>query len=216
MLGLSDIASFTTRSPATIRSMIIVLSDIIKEELVKEIKESKGYACLIDKVTDISNVQNLLIFIRFYDMEKGMTVSKFVNTCDILGESETMSADALSIFLCLKNVLENNLGLNLEELIGFCLDGASVMTGKDNGVVARFKQIEECCGMLSVHCICHPLALACGDTGDDLKFTSDFKTTMIQLWMFFKNSQKHLNTFIKTAKNLKISFGHNRDLLCRR
>ena len=78
MLGVSDIASFTTRSLATIRSMIIVLSDIIKEELVKKIKESKGYACLIDEVTDISNVQNLLTFIRFYGMEKGI---KCVKAC---------------------------------------------------------------------------------------------------------------------------------------
>ena len=65
-----------------------------------------------------------------------MAVSKFVNICDILGESETKSKNALSIFLiflCIKNVLENNLGLNLEELIGFCLDGVSVMTEKDNG-----------------------------------------------------------------------------------
>ena len=85
MLGVPDIASFTTISTATIRRMIIVLSDIIKEELVKKKnKESKGYTCLIDEVTDISNVQNLLIFIIFYDMEKGMTVLKFVNTCDIL------------------------------------------------------------------------------------------------------------------------------------
>ena len=80
--------------------------------------------------------------------------------------------------------LENNLGLNLDELIGFCLDGASVMTGKDNRVAARFKQLEECCEMLSVCCICHRLALACGDTGDDPKFISDFETTMIQLWTF--------------------------------
>ena len=77
---------------------------------------------------------------------------------------------------------ENNLGLNLEELSGFCLDGARVMTGKDNGLAASFKQLEECSGMLSVHCICHRLDLACGDTGDDLKFISDFETTMIQLW----------------------------------
>ena len=78
--------------------MIIVLSDIIKEELVKKIKESKSYAYLIDEVTNISNVQNLLTFIRFYGMEKGMTVSKFVNACDILGEPKTTSPDALSIF----------------------------------------------------------------------------------------------------------------------
>ena len=88
-------------------------------------------------------------------MEKGITVSRFVNTYDILGESETMSANSLFIFSCLENVLENNLGLNFEELIGFCSDGASVMTGKDNGVTARFKQLEECSGILSLQCISH-------------------------------------------------------------
>ena len=36
MLGVPDIASFMTRSTATIRRIIIVLSDIIKEEFVKK------------------------------------------------------------------------------------------------------------------------------------------------------------------------------------
>ena len=71
------------------------------------------------------------------------------------------------------------------------------------GVAARFKQLEECSGMLSVHCICHRWALACGDTGDDLKFISDFETTMIQLWTFFENSPKRLKMYIKTAMRLK-------------
>ena len=47
MLGVSGIASFTTRSPATIRSMIIVLSDIIKEELVKK-NQGKQRLCMFD------------------------------------------------------------------------------------------------------------------------------------------------------------------------
>ena len=88
-------------------------------------------------------------------------------------------------------MLENNLGLNFEELIGFCSDGASVITEKDNGVTARFKQLEECSGILNLHCISHRLALACRDTGDDLNFISDFKTTMIQLW----TSQASQNIF---------------------
>ena len=62
----------------------------------------------------------------------------------------------------------------------------------------RFKELEECSGMLSMHCICHHLALACGDTGGDLKFISDFETTMIQLW-----TSKHLKTYIKTAMRLE-------------
>ena len=47
MLGVSGIASFTTRSPATIRSMIIVLSDIIKEELGKK-NQGKQRLCMFD------------------------------------------------------------------------------------------------------------------------------------------------------------------------
>ena len=31
------------------------------------------------------------------------------------------------------------------------------MTGKDNGVAVRFKQLKECSGMLSVHGMCHCL-----------------------------------------------------------
>ena len=54
---------------------------------------------MIDEVTDISNVQNLLTFIRFYDMEEEMTVSEFVSTYYILGESETKSADAFLSFV---------------------------------------------------------------------------------------------------------------------
>ena len=67
------------------------------------------------------------------------------------------------------------------------------MTRKDNGVAVRFKQLEDCSGMLSVHRVCHRLALACGVT-DDLKFISDFET-MIQLWtsQTFQNVYENSN-----------------------
>ena len=168
MLGVEDIDSFTTRSPATIRNMILVLAEIVKNKLVAKIKKSDGYACLIDEVTDISNIQNLLTFIRYFDFEKGTTSTCFGSTCDVLEESKTTSADAVSIFESLKNTLEKDLDLELKDLIGFCSDGASVMTGKDNGVAAKLKQLPECATLLSIHCICHRLALACGDAGDSL------------------------------------------------
>ena len=107
-----------------------------------------------------------------------------------MGEVETTSVDALSIFSSRKDALETELGLDLKELVEFRSDRASVMTGKDNGVAARFKQLGKCNIMLSVHCICHCLALACAKTGDDLKFISDFEVTMTQLWTFFKTFPK--------------------------
>ena len=65
-----------------------------------------------------------------------------------------------------------------------------MMTGKDNGVAARFKHLNECNIMLSMQCICHCLALTCTETGDDLKFISDFEVKMTQLWAFFKPFSK--------------------------
>lgn len=71
------------------------------------------------------------------------------------------------------------------------------MTGKVNGVATKFKQLDQCKTMINVHCICHRLALTCGDTGDELKFISDFEITMVQLWAFFKIHQRDLTYILK-------------------
>ena len=56
-----------------------------------------------------------------------------------------------------------------------------VMTGQEKGVAAKFCQVEESSTVLNIHCLCHCLALACSDTGDELKFIEDFELKMIQL-----------------------------------
>ena len=187
--------------------MIIMLSDLIKEDLVAKIKTSSAFSLLTDEVTDISNIQQLLTFLRYYGVEKGTTETCFANTSNLLAESATSAADSESIFLSLQDLIKNELSLDLKDLKAFCSDGASVMTGKNSGVAAKFRQLDDCNTMINVHCICHRLALACGDTGNELKFISDFELTLTQLWIFFKNSPKRLTIYIKTAMQLK-NFEH--------
>ena len=69
--------------------------------------------------------------------------------------------------------------MSIAELVGFCSDGASVMIWRNIGVVAGFKKLDDSFSMFSVHVECHIIALAYNDTGDDLKFLSNSKTTMI-------------------------------------
>ena len=57
--------------------------------------------------------------------------------------------------------------------------------------------------MVNVHCICHRLALACADTGDDYKFINSFETNPIELSKFFKNSSKRLKIYIRTTLKCK-------------
>ena len=54
--------------------------------------------------------------------------------------------------------------LEKSKLTGLATDGCSVMTGKRSGVA--FKMRQECKLLLNVHCICHHLALTCGDAND--------------------------------------------------
>ena len=83
-------------------------------------------------------MQQLLTFIRYYDSEKNATDTCFVNTSDLLSESENTAPDAQSIYLSLENLTVNNWSLDLSCFQAFCSDSASVMTGKKKGIAAKF------------------------------------------------------------------------------
>ena len=131
-LGVDELKHFNTRSPLVMRNMIITLSDIIKEDLVEKIKKSGGFAILADEATDISNIQQLLTFVRYYDTEKKITSTSFVNSSNILAESETSAPNAESLLCSLRNLIVNDLSLDINELRAFCSDVTRVMTHAKN------------------------------------------------------------------------------------
>ena len=77
------------------------------------------------------------------------------------------------------------------------------MRGHQSCVAAQLSEHKNCQTMLSVHGICHQLALACSDTGDELSYIQKFEKTLLQLWKFFKNSPKRLKIYIKTALSMR-------------
>ena len=57
--------------------------------------------------------------------------------------------------------------------------------------------------MINIHCICHRLALACEDTGDNYKFIKNVEENSIEFWKCFKNSSKRLHIYVKVALKSK-------------
>ena len=178
--------------------MVILIAQVIKDYIVEKIKTSEGFGLLTDEVTDISNIQQLVTFIQYYDEEVGDSVTKFMDTTDLLENSPESSPNADAIFECLCAFLKQET-IEFKDLKAFASDGVSVMTGTLNGVAAKFKELDQCKTMVNVHCICHRLALACSDTGDELEFIKKFEKTLLDLWAFFKNSPKHLKGYIKVT-----------------
>ena len=116
--GVSEIKYFQTRSEPVLREMLINLSSTIVEGLTKRIKNSKCFGLLTDEVTDISNVQQLVTFIKFFDMEKGDTSTVFVDSSDLLEQSEEGFPNANAILNCLVKMLDR-LGFDLSHLKAF-------------------------------------------------------------------------------------------------
>lgn len=112
------------------------------------------YGLLIDEVTNISVTEQLITFVQFWDGTTGNVEIKFLSTNDLLAESDSANAEAISTTLPTEL---NRCELPVDQLIGLCTDGTSVMTGKNSGVSTRLKQLNR--HLVSVHCICHKLSL---------------------------------------------------------
>ena len=74
-------------------------------------------------------------------------------------------------------------------------DGASVMTGAQNGVGARLQVVSPL--LVQTHCINHRLSLACGEANDQVKFITTVETTLKQLWKWLKYPRDTLHTSLR-------------------
>lgn len=178
--GVKEMTHYKNTSARSQQEMRLLTGQLIKNNLLDQIYSAKWFSILVDEVTDCSSIEQLLIYIGFFDM-KGESHFKFLDCVDVLADSH--SADAATITKCILNECEAS-QLNTENLCGFGSDGASVMTGEKSGVGVRLQ--EHAPSMLRSHCINHRLALACGDANDNVKYISVIETTLRQLWKWLE------------------------------
>ncbi|CAC5403308.1 unnamed protein product [Mytilus coruscus] len=129
----------------------------------------------------------------------------FLDNINVLKNSS--SADAETLYKCIKEVLTRN-NLDLKKCTSLVTDGASVMVGKKSGVATRLKTDNP--SLLSIHCICHRLALSCTDSNTSIKYMNDLERILRQLWTFFENSPKRCA--ILTKVQLELHAVHGNDL----
>ncbi|VDI66017.1 Hypothetical predicted protein [Mytilus galloprovincialis] len=197
VVGVSHMKHFNHSSAGSIREMFLSIGDVITEDLVQKVNMADSFGLMIDEVTDISLIEQLVCFIQYVD-RAGCPTIHFHFTADLLKESD--SADAATIVKVIKEKLLN-LGIDISKLRSLATDGASVMTGKKNGVAALLRK--EHPGIINIHCICHKLALACADTKTELKDIDLVQLTLIQLWKYFQNSPKRTAVYLKLQEGTK-------------
>ena len=123
-MGLNELKYFETRSEPILRKMLILIAKTIVSDFVGKIKDSDVFGLLTDEVTDVSNMYQLVSFVKYFDLEKGRADTVFMDCSDLLSISPNASPDANAIVSCLKGKF-SELNLEISKLFptGICNDG---------------------------------------------------------------------------------------------
>ena len=149
-------------------------------------------------MSDISNEEQMLAFVQYFDVDNGRLGCKFLFSANV--QEKSPSADATTLHGVITDQLEA-MKIPLKNLRGLATDGASVMTGITRGLAALMKK--DVTSLVAVHCVCHRLALACTDTNEELEVIKDVETEVTQLSKVFDNSPKKLAAYLKVQQEMK-------------
>lgn len=184
-LGVDNLKYFSHRSRASTREIFVTIGQTIKDTILGNVRSAGKYALLTDDVTDLALIEQMVTFISYVHPQTALPQVDFLFLADVLECSECPDAATLT------DVLLHNLGgcgLHVSDLTSMVSDGAKVFLGRLNGVGARMKRLNP--AIVIIHCICHRLALACGDSNNETAYITSVETNLTQLWNFFAQSPK--------------------------
>ncbi|GJP84549.1 hypothetical protein CLOP_g14608 [Closterium sp. NIES-67] len=156
--GVKDIPKQTYGAYITkygFREMVKAMVAFLKAQQMEHIHSSPFIGISCDESTDRTRGKHLIVFGTF--LKKRRVVTEFLSLLTI------DKCDAASLQSVLLGHLEGS-GIELQKIAGISTDGASVMTGEKNGLVARLRlRIPH---LVGCHCIAHREALAVKDASN--------------------------------------------------
>lgn len=184
-LGLEEMRHFKHRSRASIREIFLFLGKAVKNRVITDAASSDAFGCLADEVTDISVLQQFVVFVKYVN-SSGKPQTDFLHT-----QHMTNGATGEKLAKCLKNIVQE-CQMELKKMKSCVTDGAGAMIGRHNGMAAIIKR--DVPDLINIHCVCHRLALACADASKELSYIKKVEGLLLQVWKFYEYSPK------KTAK----------------
>ena len=112
----------------------------MQAQICEKLQEQTVYGLLVDNVADISNEEQMLPLVQYFDMELGRLECKFLFTANVLEKAS--SADAATLHGIITDHL-NILKIPLKNLRALATDGASVITGKTRSLAERLRRMSK-------------------------------------------------------------------------
>ena len=169
--------------------MLGILAQSVRNEILDTLMKTKYFALLCDETKDCGKDEQLSVCIRY--VAEGIPLRLFIRIEGL---------DAQSIVIKLKGVL-SSMGVDSRtHLVAECYDGASVMSGRLNGLQAIIRN-EVCPKGIYVHCWAHRLNLVVVASVYNLDKASSFFNCLSSIHSFFSASVPH-SYFVQAQKEL--------------
>uniref|UniRef100_H3BAF9 DUF4371 domain-containing protein n=1 Tax=Latimeria chalumnae TaxID=7897 RepID=H3BAF9_LATCH len=156
--------------------IIEIMSDTVKEEIVREIGDS-WYTVKVDGMRDPTGCENISIVIRFlaenYDIKERLLTIATTDTFDALLLTNTVIAEIMKA------------GLSTFKVLSQCYDGASLMSGRHGGVQKLMQEkLEQ--EIPYIHCFNHQLHLVIVHAMSSERGVEEFFNVCDSLYKFIR------------------------------
>lgn len=187
--SLPNNAKYT--SPQIQNEMLSIFNDMIQAIISDELQKSQYFSIIVDETKDISKIEQISVVIRYF--LNGVIYERF------MGYRAAKSLCAKSLLVYIKEIIANS-NIDIMKCVSQTYDGASVMSGRLNGVQALFR--EEVPQAIYVHCYNHRLNLIISDVCKNVTNVKMFFGTVENLYIFVSGSSVHAK-FVKIQKDMK-------------
>ena len=194
-LVLGEKASQTMKqislSNDTIKSRIheIEMSDNIKSKVLSKIDSSPVFALQLDESTDIFNLSQLLVYVRY-------VADKRINEEFLFCQPLETTSKAVDVFQMLIDFFDKT-ELSWSKLVGVCTDGAPAMIGANSGLISLVKQKNP--AIQGTHYMIHKAALVSKTIPKRLH---EHMSVIIKVVNYVKSSALNTRLFSKLCKDM--------------
>jgi len=195
---LANIVSTCSRnatflSPQVQNRMICCAATVLLRDITADVFDAGPFSILADGTSDVSRCEQMSLSLRY---EKGGTIDEvFVGYVAMREQNAEAIADAIQRKI-------TDLGLNMSNVVGQGYDGASVMSGRENGVQAIIQRVYP--NAIYIHCQSHCLNLSIRSSSD-IREVQAVHTTIADVCNYFAHSSARTSELADCVEEKKNS-----------
>ncbi|MEE6461244.1 hypothetical protein FKM82_001240 [Ascaphus truei] len=198
LLSKCDVETLHQYSNKPCMEFISHIASVVRSDLIRKIKKSPFVSLLLDSSSDKSEEEQLIVCVRYLKNTK--LEEAFLSILPL------EDATANEYLTALQNQLQT---LNLTEimsgksLVGIGTDGAAIMVGEENGLVAKLTKLDGLEHVVGIHCNTHNLLFSVLSSIKNVKYMEEVDGVLQRLYSFYYFSPKRMRQLKKVSQALE-------------